>query len=92
MLGKLPIRLNNLKTSLRFLHLGLNPIKDSIDMQVKVPRQCPPFAYISLLHKIRETKIALYGEFCSTDFASYVTQCMFVSQYIVIKNEDKIDL
>ena len=34
MLGKLRIRLNNLKTSLRFPCLGLNPIIDSIILRL----------------------------------------------------------
>ena len=40
MLGKPHIRLNNLKTSLRFPCLGLNPIIDSINQsQIKMYRQ-----------------------------------------------------
>ena len=35
MLGKPRIRLNNLKTSLRFPCLGLNPIIDSVNLLIK---------------------------------------------------------
>ena len=38
MLGKPHIRLNNLKTSLRFPCLGLNPIIDSINIHKKIQK------------------------------------------------------
>ena len=52
MLGKPRIRLNNLKTSLRFPCLGLNPIIDSINLVIRVPSYLNKFYKIHLKYEM----------------------------------------